>query len=242
MLLDDQETIECEGFTATIKRTRRKGSVGFRVTAGQLVVLAPMKMPRAQLKTILQSHSVLLLDKLASYANSSSLTKSEPAPVRRYLSGESVRFLDRNLVLEVKKGRFNCVQTDSDKLVVTVPKANPVWVKNAVVRWYKAQAQAHFADRVFELAQRVGATPSQIEIKTYRARWGSCTSAGKVQFNWKLMMAPEFVVDSVVVHELCHLLHMHHSAEFWAQVQRAMPNYKTAKLWLKERGQSLSLD
>jgi predicted metal-dependent hydrolase len=88
----------------------------------------------------------------------------------------------------------------------------------------------------------VGATPSQIEIKTYRARWGSCTSAGKVQFNWKLMMAPEFVVDSVVVHELCHLLHMHHGAEFWAQVQRAMPNYKIAKLWLKEHGQSLSLD
>jgi hypothetical protein len=110
------------------------------------------------------------------------------------------------------------------------------------VRWYKQQAQQHFAQRVAHFSPMVGAWPASIQIKTYRARWGSCNSKGQLQFNWKLMMAPQAVVDSVVVHELCHLLHLHHGPEFWAQVRRVLPNYRDAKQWLKEEGHGLTLD
>jgi predicted metal-dependent hydrolase len=161
---------------------------------------------------------------------------------RYYAGGEQLAFLDQELVLQVCQGAFGTRLNGAAELVVSMPEAKPDWVRNALVRWYKLQAQLHIEQRVSYFAPLVGACPKSIEIKTYRARWGSCNSRGQVQFNWKLMMAPSAVVDSVVVHELCHLLHMHHGPEFWAQVKRVLPSYQDARQWLKDEGHGLGLD
>ena len=224
------------GFVAIIKRTRRKGSVGFRLSSGQVVVLAPKAISKAELRLLLASKSAWILDKLEVQGQVESHVE------RLYVSDERLVFLDRELVLQVRQGAFSTGLKGESVLVVSVPEAKPDWVRNALVRWYKLQAQVHMEQRVNYFAPLVGAWPMSIEIKTYRARWGSCNSRGQVQFNWKLMMAPSEVVDSVVVHELCHLLHMHHGPEFWAQVKRVLPNYQDAKQWLKDEGYSLGLD
>ena len=161
---------------------------------------------------------------------------------RYYTAGEQLNFLDQELILHVSQGAFGTRLNGVAELVVSMPEAKPDWVRNALVRWYKLQAQVHMEQRVSYYAPLVGAWPKSIEIKTYRARWGSCNSSGQVQFNWKLMMAPSAVVDSVVVHELCHLLHMHHGPEFWAQVKRVLPSYQDARQWLKDEGHGLGLD
>ncbi len=161
---------------------------------------------------------------------------------RYYRSGEPFTFLDQELVLKVCQGAFGTRLNGAAELVVSMPKVKSDWVRNALVRWYKLQAQVHIEQRVSYFSPLVGAWPKSIEIKTYRARWGSCNSSGELQFNWKIIMAPTAVVDSVVVHELCHLLHMHHGPDFWAQVKRVLPNYKDAKQWLKDEGHGLGLD
>ena len=74
----------------------------------------------------------------------------------------------------------------------------------------------------------------KVTIRHQKTRWGSCSSKGTLNFNALLMLAPEDVRDYVVVHELCHLLHMDHSSAFWAEVQRAMPHYKKPYNWLKQ--------
>ena len=231
-----KETIAMNGFVATIKRTRRKGSVGFRLSSGQLVVLAPGAISIAELRLLLESKSAWILAKLEARDQVISKVK------RYYRSGEPFTLGDQELVLKVCQGAFGTRLNSAAELVVSMPEAKSDWVRNALVRWYKLQAQVHIEQRVSYFSPLVGAWPKSIEIKTYRARWGSCNSSGELQFNWKIIMAPTAVVDSVVVHELCHLLHMHHGPDFWAQVKRVLPNYKDAKQWLKDEGHGLGLD
>ena len=236
------ESLDMNGFVAIIKRTRRRGSIGFRITLGQLVVLVPKHIPVLELREILESKRQLILSKLKALNLLASEEYHVAATKRCYVSGERLTYLDSELLLRVCEGRFYTKLTGAHEIEVSVPAANSDWVRNALVRWYKLQAQQYMEQRINYFAPIVGAWPKAIEIKTYSARWGSCTSAGVVQFNWKLMMAPAPVLDSVVVHELCHLLYMHHGPEFWEQVERVLPAYRDARQWLKDEGHLLGLD
>ena len=90
--------------------------------------------------------------------------------------------------------------------------------------------------RVERLAAAAGVTYRNITIRNQRTRWGSCSSKGNLSFNCLLMLVPEPVREYVVIHELCHRLEMNHSALFWAEVERLMPDYREHRKWLKENG------
>ena len=79
----------------------------------------------------------------------------------------------------------------------------------------------------------------RITIRNQKTRWGSCSAKKNLNFNCLLMLAPDEVVDYVVVHELCHLIEMNHSKKFWAQVEQVMPDYKKQKQWLKDHGNEI---
>jgi predicted metal-dependent hydrolase len=85
----------------------------------------------------------------------------------------------------------------------------------------------------------MGVTYGRITVRSQKTRWGSCSSTGNLNFNCLLMLAPEQVVDYVVVHELCHRLHMNHSADFWKLVAAYLPDYARWRKWLKENGEEL---
>ena len=91
-------------------------------------------------------------------------------------------------------------------------------------------------ERVRHYAQLLGVTYGSITIRNQKTKWGSCSSKGNLNFNCLLMAAPPEVVDSVVVHELCHRLHMNHSKEFYAEIYRIFPEYDKWDKWLKENG------
>lgn len=93
--------------------------------------------------------------------------------------------------------------------------------------------------RVAYFASRMGVAYGRITIRNQTSRWGSCTSQGNLNFNCLLMLAPPEVLDYVVVHELCHRKEMNHSAKFWAEVARVLPDYETRKKWLKDNGAAL---
>lgn len=80
---------------------------------------------------------------------------------------------------------------------------------------------------------------TRVRVAMQRTRWGSCSSRGTLSFNVRLYLAPPEALDYVVVHELCHLVHMNHSKEFWALVESIMPDYKVWRRWLRENGNSL---
>lgn len=96
-----------------------------------------------------------------------------------------------------------------------------------------------FRARAEFFAPQVGVTYTKISVRDQKTRWGSCSSAGSLNFNFRLLLAPPEVLDYVVVHELCHRKEMNHSPAFWAQVARVLPDYQERKTWLKENGWKL---
>lgn len=111
----------------------------------------------------------------------------------------------------------------------------------ALTQRYIAAAREYFPKRAAHFQQFTGGTYSRITIRDQKTRWGSCSARGTLSFNWRLMLAPPAILDYVVVHELCHLTHMDHSAAFWQAVEAVYPDYRSARKWLKEHGQELVL-
>lgn len=103
-------------------------------------------------------------------------------------------------------------------------------------------AKQYIPQRVAYYASRMGVSYGRISIREQKTRWGSCSSKGNLNFNWKLMLMPEEVLDYVVVHELAHRKEMNHSPRFWAVVEAELPDYRQLRLRLKECGRALSSD
>jgi predicted metal-dependent hydrolase len=122
-------------------------------------------------------------------------------------------------------------------LPASVPEEQrPQVLKAAIEKWYRAEAARQLPPRVHELARRDGLTFRRIFIKGQKTRWGSCSSLGNLNFNWRLMMCPPEVIDYIIIHELCHLREMNHSPRFWKLVEERCPDYKERKAWLKQKG------
>lgn len=98
------------------------------------------------------------------------------------------------------------------------------------------KAKIIIPERVRYYAPKIGVTYNRITVRCQRTRWGSCSSAGNLNFNCLLVLFPDEVLDSVVVHELCHRKHMNHSAQFYSEIERVFPEYKRYHRWLKDNG------
>lgn len=101
------------------------------------------------------------------------------------------------------------------------------------------QAVEYIPKRVKYYAEKENFIYNKITIKNLVSRWGSCSTKGNLNFNCLLMLTPDYVIDYIVVHELCHLREMNHSEKFWAEVEKIMPDYQRAELWLKQNGGNL---
>ena len=100
-------------------------------------------------------------------------------------------------------------------------------------------AKKDMAARVKAFAPLVGVTVGRITIRKQKTRWGSCSSKGNLNFNCLLMLCPEEIRDYVVVHELSHRKELNHSADFWAEVEKILPNYRACRKWLKDHGREI---
>lgn len=105
--------------------------------------------------------------------------------------------------------------------------------------WMIEKAQDIIRARTEELSKVIGVVFNNIRIKDTKTRWGSCSSKGNLNFNFRIVMSPEVVMDYIIIHELCHLKHMNHSQEFWRCVESYMPDYPKYKDWLRKKGMEL---
>ncbi len=103
----------------------------------------------------------------------------------------------------------------------------------------KKKAREYIPERVAYYAPLVGVSYGTISIRCQKTRWGSCSAKGNLNFNCLLMLTPPEVIDSVVVHELCHRKEMNHSGRFYEEVLRVFPDYRKWDKWLKEKGRSI---
>lgn len=111
-------------------------------------------------------------------------------------------------------------------------------LSEAELRELADKARRLLPERVRHYAPIIGVSYGRITIRSQRTRWGSCSATGNLNFNCLLMLMPDEVIDSVVVHELCHRRHMNHSREFYAEIYKVFPDYARCSAWLKENGSS----
>ena len=128
-------------------------------------------------------------------------------------------------------------QEKLEKAMSTLSSADRLSMED--IRSLAEQAMKTIPERVAYYAPRIGVTYGKITIRNQRSRWGSCSAKGNLNFNCLLMLAPPEVVDSVVVHELCHRKEMNHSKKFYEEVLRVFPDYWKWHRWLKDHGAAL---
>lgn len=152
-------------------------------------------------------------------------------------NGDEIFYLGEKRILTVireERKRARVVNV-LNRLILYVPyEADYEYKRKELEKWYRKEAAVVLANKAAGYAQQMHVYFKELHIKDQKSRWGSCSSRGSLNFNWRILMAPESVCDYVLIHELCHLTHMNHSKEFWQMVERYCPEYKQYKLWLKE--------
>lgn len=118
-------------------------------------------------------------------------------------------------------------------------KGAPEHLARRLTDWLKREARREIETRVRDKTTRLGRVAKRIRVTDTRSRWGSCSSTGTLSFSWRLILAPEAVLDYVVAHEVAHLAEMNHSPRFWAKVEQLTADMDTSRRWLKRHGTGL---
>ena len=164
---------------------------------------------------------------------------------KSFQTGERLLYLGREYTLRVEQGNPPGVVFDEDHICVRLPAEDgpdgPSNVKERLREWYVSQALAKIKEKVPLYSARIGVSPRQVTIKSMQSRWGSCSASGRISLAWNIIMAPEEVLDYLVVHELCHLVHHDHSPRYWSVVESILPDHRQRRKWLRENGGRLRL-
>ena len=231
---------EVDGHPLEVVRTNRRKSASIKIENGQVKVIIPKTLSNKALNQLIQKKTPWIRKKLKEH---SEITPMKP---KEYVSGESFAYLGKNYRLKLTGNDSGEVKLKGGQLVLGVDKslAEDDWrgfVRDRLVDWYISHAESRLREKTARYAKILGVKPQSITVKDYKSRWGSCSSKGDISYNWKIIIAPHHIVDYVVVHELCHLIHHNHSPEYWKVVEKVVPDYKDCREWLKENGTKLDL-
>jgi hypothetical protein len=221
-----------------IIRSSRRKTISIQIKSGQVSMLVPKSLPKAEIERVVKKKSCWIAEKL-NFQN-----QITPIQSKRFISGENFSCLGQDYSLEIVQGSSPRVALHQNQLIAIVRDKqadNSTLIKRLLIRWYQEQATVKLIEKTQYYAEIIGVTPASILVKTFKARWGSCSAKGDIHYNWRIIMATDEVVDYVVIHELCHILHHNHSAQFWQAVTQFMPHYRDCKLWLKLNGQGLEI-
>ena len=143
-------------------------------------------------------------------------------------------FLGRKFTLITLLSKKNKVFLKNNSLVIHCTEFKRA--KKNLVEWLKLEAKKYLVDRVQLVSSKIKINFKSLNLKSYRAMWGSCNSRSEICLNWKLVMLPKKVIDYVIVHELCHIVEPNHSKSFWSLVKKYDNEYVENKNWLKKNG------
>ncbi len=157
-------------------------------------------------------------------------------PGMPFKDGAAIPLKGRNVKLRHDPARRSGVWAGEGEIVVGGPPAD---MARRLGRWLVAEARREFTARAMVLAEKVGRRIAAIRIADTRSQWGACSSTGRISFSWRVIMAPEMVIDYLVAHEVAHLVHRRHGARFKALLSRLTPAAPAAEDWLKRHGPAL---
>ena len=221
-------------YPVTVKRNRRKTGSIYIERDGSVSVLVPESMEDAQVEALLKQYEY----RIHKYQAKRQLL-NEAAVIREAVNGQAFLYLGRNYYLQfspevdqvVFRGRY-----------LYAPPASNDDLREMFRVFYRNRGLDFIVPRVQRFAESMGVQVDTVAIIELKNRWASCSvKRPKVNFHWKVMMAPGSVVNYLIVHELAHLKHRRHDASFWNEVDRVLPDYQKQVAWLKQYGAGLSV-
>ena len=229
------------GFEFTIAHSARRRSVSIEIRKAQVVVRAPLGVAHSVVLNFLQQKAAWVRAKIAEQQQ---LLANQPKP-RGYTQGAQIPFMDEQLTLVLGHGTTSAIARRGNQLHLLLStrsrQSDDTQIRQLLARWYQQQALQILTQKTIALTRAMGLVCSRVTIKATRSKWGHCTSQGAIQYNWQILLAPEAIVDYLVVHEVSHLRHHNHSSDFWALVASVCPSFKADRAWLKAEGVHLTL-
>ncbi len=206
---------------------------------GSVLVRAPETLSDRRIQDIIESKRYWIYKTLAAWRD---LNASRV--FREYRNGEGFLYLGRSyrllLVFDqeepllLKNGRF-CLRRE-------IIETGAVEAARAAFRtYYTDRGRERIKQRVEYYAPKVGVLPCSVDVRDLGYRWASCSPTGDLAFHWKCMLAPQTIIDYIVVHELCHLHQRDHTDAFWNEVDKVLPTYRERKEWLRKHGAGLDV-
>lgn len=197
---------------------------------GIVIVKAPRPMPKFLIDRFIQEHREWI-EKTQERAK-----KSSPQKKRMYQDGEIFLYLGREYVFRI--GNYTAISIHENDLLF--PKALLFRAEKELTSWYIKKAKELITERVSWYGKELGTSyKGTLTFSDTRSQWGRCTQDNRLQFNWRLIMAPIVTINYVVVHELVHTMEKNHSQSFWRKVRAYNPSYRQQIKWLKENGERL---
>lgn len=216
-----------------VRRNRRARKFSVNVSRDEgVVVVVPGRAPLGEVPGILDEWRPWLVEKADQFD-----CWTGPL-VKHYASGSTVLVMGEPRVLEIHAlpgdRRRARIQLGPQTLKMELPPQD-IWdPRPALEKWLRKLARDELHRRVEYWAEVTGLCPAKVIIGDRKTRWGSCSARGTLSFCYRLVMSPDEVIDSVVVHELCHLKHLNHSKRFYDLLGRHYPGHESARKWLTE--------
>jgi len=220
----------------TMKRSNRKSIELQLQPGGHLLIKGP--------KTLTEDHCEQVIKRKWDWLVSHMDKLTRHIQERTYDSKESLEVLGERIELVIlRQGLTNPKMKVLDReWILVVPRE---WSRDHVEAYLmevlKLRLKQHLKKRINHYQKHFTKKVKNISVRNQATKWGSCSSACNLNFNYKLALAPLDVIDYLVVHEMSHLDHMNHSKSFWAKVYQVMPDYREKEAWLKAHGHQLSL-
>jgi predicted metal-dependent hydrolase len=231
-------------FTYMVVRSSKRKTISLQIKNSEVTVRVPTLVTQHYIDKLIAEKTPWIMKKLAD----SRQYKSSPPP--SYLPGKYILIFGTPKLIDSYFGKKADVLLPASRIDVVIPlrleekmeesTALEKQIKKQISTWMKEQANSYLAKRLPELSKQLSLYPAAYKVRLYKSRWGSCNSRKELSFNYLLTMAPSWVFDYVIVHELCHIKHLNHSSSFWSLVETHLPNYKQASLWLKENQHKLA--
>lgn len=213
-------------------RSNRK-SIALEINkSGDLIVRAPLKMPHKSIISLVKEKSDWILKH-----KSNMLAK---APEKRlFTNGELFYYRGEKYPLRIVNDNSFAIYFTGGEFQLDGEMQQ--YADQIFKIWYKRQAMKILIPRAYELAEFFKFKPKIFKLSSADKRWGSCSSRGSINLNWKLIMAPPITADYVIIHELAHLKYLDHSQNFWFLVEQMMPDYQAHVKYLKDNGNKFEL-
>lgn len=229
------------GFDFTIARSARRRSVSIEIRHAQVVIRAPMDVAESVLTGFLQKKAAWIRIKIQEQQQALAMLPE----ARTYAQGSQIPFMDEALTLVLGHGSRAAIARVDNQLHLLLSSRSRLneegQIRQLLGRWYQQQALDLLTRKTHALCGELGLVCSQVSVRATRSKWGHCTNRGAIQYNWQILLAPEAIVDYLVAHEVSHLRHQNHSADFWALVASICPTFKADRTWLKAEGAHLCL-